>query len=647
MKKWHTVLWVVFVALALGSGISFWRYKGAHEISVATVNGKEICFAKFRRALGDINTRLNMLRPYAKLYGLSEAALFRNILGMGSPEEVALDSCVRDTLLDQVVNDFDIRIASVVFKEELVKSMPEGLTDDKGYINMDVYQNYLSRLSMTPHEFEEYRLAELKREVIQKSINNAYYLPKFAVREAYEAKNIKKRFFILYLPFSRFLKESEQIVIDDKALKQHYEQQKESYRIPEKRKVRYWTATPEDYEQKVVVEDEAIKHFYERNKSSLFRISPKIKVQHILFSVENGKAANVIQEKANKVLKEIKTSPTKFTEFAQKYSDSATAKSGGVIDFFGRGTHDKLFEDAAFKLNVPGEISQVVRTKRGFEIIQLVERKKAEEKPLEIVRDEIIKTLRIKKAVASLRADLETMMHNARTDVSMLDAFVKKNLLEEKASEWLTQKDGAHDNLNGMLAQKVFASIKKQQQCGYFMHEKKYVVFLLAETQKSIIPGIDEVKESVISDYKKQQAENNSNKLILQIKADVLNKKNTLDRIAEKYDLKIVKTDMVSPVDKEIEGIKNSGQLVNKLFVLSDQSQILQYSNDHDCYLAQLIDKESVVSDDFEKEKDKIAQNKKTSEKTMLSGTFIASLQRIATIEVDKKVLTKTAAMRD
>ncbi len=646
MKKWHTVLWVVFAALALGSGFSIMRYKSPSD-GIGNVNGEKITFGEFRRALGEINARLNMLRPYAKVYGLSEEALIRDVLGMGSPEDVAIDTCVREKLIDQVVSDFNVSIATGVFKEELVRSMPDGVTDQQGYINMDVYQNYLTRLSMTPLEFEENKGNELKREVVQRFMGNAFYLPQFAVRDAYEVNNLKKSFVVVHLPFNRFLQESEKESVDEKALKEYYEANKEVYRTPERRKLRYWSISPDDYAQKVVVDDETIKNFYERNKTALYRISPKIKVRRIVCALQKGKPGTEAHVKAQKVLQEAKSTPNNFAELAKKYSDDVTAKSGGVVDFFGRGTHDKAFEDAAFKLNAPGELSSVIKTSKGFEIIQLVERKKAEEKPLELVKDEIVKSLRMKKAVSSLRADLEIMVHNARADVGALEAFVKQHQFEEKESDWLTTADGGKSDIKGMLAQKIFASVKKQQTYGYFMLENKYIIYLLAGTEKSAIPSLEQIKGAVVSDYREHQTESNMRKVVLQMKTDVFTKKMPLAAVAEKYNVKITKTGLISYSEAAVEGIEKENQLTHKLFNLSDVSQVLQHHHKRDYYLAQLIESAPFTAQEFEKEKNSIAKNLKMSGNRMYAGAFIASLQRTAKIEVDKKMITKTMSARD
>jgi hypothetical protein len=133
---------------------------------------------------------------------------------------------------------------------------------------------------------------------------------------------------------------------------------------------------------------------------------------------------------------------------------------------------------------------------------------------------------------------------------------------------------------------------------------------------------------------------------VLQIKADILNKKLSMEAAAAKLALGVNSTNLMSRID-ELGGIDKDNQLVNKMFTLTDASQVLQYRHNNDYYLAQLIETAPFSQQAFDQEKDKIAQNQKTNGVRMYAGGFIASLQRSAKIEVDMKMLSKTISMRD
>jgi peptidyl-prolyl cis-trans isomerase SurA len=63
-----------------------------------------------------------------------------------------------------------------------------------------------------------------------------------------------------------------------------------------------------------------------------------------------------------------------FATLAILYSQDGSARNGGELGFVGRGDLVPEFEAAAFKIK-KGEVSEVIETKFGFHIIQLVERR--------------------------------------------------------------------------------------------------------------------------------------------------------------------------------------------------------------------------------------------------------------------------------
>jgi len=63
-----------------------------------------------------------------------------------------------------------------------------------------------------------------------------------------------------------------------------------------------------------------------------------------------------------------------FATLAILYSQDGSARTGGELGFVGRGDLVPEFESAAFKIR-KGEVSEVIETKFGFHIIQLIERR--------------------------------------------------------------------------------------------------------------------------------------------------------------------------------------------------------------------------------------------------------------------------------
>ena len=106
----------------------------------------------------------------------------------------------------------------------------------------------------------------------------------------------------------------------------------------------------------------------------------KLKARHILIKLEAPTGGNEVNAspgenslaKATRIREEI-INGASFDSLARKYSDDpGTGAKGGDLGFFERRQMVKPFDEAVFKLKVD-EISEVVQTKFGYHIIQLVE----------------------------------------------------------------------------------------------------------------------------------------------------------------------------------------------------------------------------------------------------------------------------------
>lgn len=103
----------------------------------------------------------------------------------------------------------------------------------------------------------------------------------------------------------------------------------------------------------------------------------RVQVAHILIG-ETKDDGHLDREKllsqAKEIQKQIKAGAD-FAEMAKKYSaDTGTAKNGGVLPWFGVGEMVAPFEQGAFALSEPGEVSDLVETRFGFHLIKLIEK---------------------------------------------------------------------------------------------------------------------------------------------------------------------------------------------------------------------------------------------------------------------------------
>ncbi len=103
----------------------------------------------------------------------------------------------------------------------------------------------------------------------------------------------------------------------------------------------------------------------------------QICASHILLRIGQQATAKETQElyaRASQLQAELRAGAD-FAAYALKFSDDKNAPDG-KLGCFSRGELEQAFEDAAFKLK-EGEVSGVVRTRFGFHIIKLTDRRAA------------------------------------------------------------------------------------------------------------------------------------------------------------------------------------------------------------------------------------------------------------------------------
>lgn len=158
------------------------------------------------------------------------------------------------------------------------------------------------------------------------------------------------------------------------------------------------------------VSEEDIKKNYEENKDA-YKEPEQVNAAHILVRVKEGVSEKEDKEtlaKAEGLLKKIKEGAD-FSQLAKDNSDCPSSSKGGELGYFSRGQMVPEFEDAAFKLKV-GEVSGIVKTKFGYHIIKILDKKEAKQKEFAEVKEEIEQKLtkeKQKSAFDSYTKDLK------------------------------------------------------------------------------------------------------------------------------------------------------------------------------------------------------------------------------------------------
>ncbi len=198
--------------------------------------------------------------------------------------------------------------------------------------------------------------------------------------------------------------------------------------------------------------DKELMAFYNKNKKAQFTYPEQIRASHILIGAnlddikeklkseklsnpQKEKRAmqeiNKAKEKASGILKQIKANPSKFEEFAKKYSDDpSSAAKGGDLGFFSKNDMVPEFSKVAFSLT-PGKISDLVTTYYGFHIIKVSDRKTSGIMPFQEVKSDISKYLVDTQKMELLQKIIESSKKSAK--IVYIDSSYDPDKIEQEA----------------------------------------------------------------------------------------------------------------------------------------------------------------------------------------------------------------------
>jgi len=163
----------------------------------------------------------------------------------------------------------------------------------------------------------------------------------------------------------------------------------------------------------IITSHEDVVKYYNDHKSEFVRPETVV-LREIFVSTENKPAADVpaLRKKAENLRDRVQKIGDDFGELAKRFSDSPTAAQSGQLGTFERKQLDPNIADKVFGLN-RGQMTDVVETKNGFEVLQVQERYQAGEQPLDKVEGEITNHLYEQRMEPELRKYLTTLRQDS------------------------------------------------------------------------------------------------------------------------------------------------------------------------------------------------------------------------------------------
>jgi peptidyl-prolyl cis-trans isomerase SurA len=156
------------------------------------------------------------------------------------------------------------------------------------------------------------------------------------------------------------------------------------------------------------ISKDEIQKYYDEHKAEFMR-PEQVALRSIEVNTAGKDEAEVaeLRKKADTARKRIMDGED-FGEIAKRYSDGSTAKQGGYLGEYKRGELSKELEDTVFKMK-RNDLTEVMETKQGFLIMQVLEHYDEGEQSLPKVENEIEGKLYNQRLEPALREYLKTL----------------------------------------------------------------------------------------------------------------------------------------------------------------------------------------------------------------------------------------------
>jgi peptidyl-prolyl cis-trans isomerase SurA len=158
----------------------------------------------------------------------------------------------------------------------------------------------------------------------------------------------------------------------------------------------------------ITVSDEEVNKYYEAHKAEFVR-PEQVALREIVVSTEGKKPEELpdLKKKADTALKRVQDGED-FGEIAKRLSDGSTKSQGGLLGVYKRGELSKELEDKVFQMK-RNQLTDVMETRQGYLILQVLEHYDEGEQSLPKVKNEIMDKLYSQRMEPAMREYLKTL----------------------------------------------------------------------------------------------------------------------------------------------------------------------------------------------------------------------------------------------
>ena len=625
--KWSLAIVVVsFILLYIPSFLRDGAGAAGNNSVVADVEGREITAQEFRRVYQQ------QMQAYRQSYGgnvderlLKQLGIDQRIVQQMIQEEASLAEADR---LGITASDAEVR--------ERILALP-AFQENGQFIGDARYRQILQMQNppMRPADFEDQVRRGIVAEKLQAALTGWITVSDADVQQEFKKRNEKVKLAVVNFPADKF---REGLQATDAEIAKFFEDHKESFRVGEKRKVRYLTVDQDAMRQKVTVTGHQIEQYYNDNIQQ-YSTPEQVRASHILLKTE-GKDESAVRTQAQDLIAQLKKGAD-FAELAKKYSqDEGSAKKGGDLDYFPRGQMVKEFDDVAFKLK-PGEMTdEPVKSQFGYHIIKVVDRKPATQKSLADVRGQIEDQLKWEQAQAEAQKLADQIASELKKPADFDRVARDHGLRAGETGFFLPDEPIAGIGMAPAVGQQAF-QMKQGEVSEPIRTPQGFAFITVTGKQDPYIPKLDEVKTRVREDVLKQKAIDAARQKAAAVGAQM--RSGDFDKAAKAADLEVKTTDLIAR-GAPIGDAGVSPALEDKAFSLPAGAVSDAIVTDNGAAIVKVLERKDVDPAEFAKQKESLRGQLLNERKQKFFAAYMAKARQRMKININRDTIAQITA---
>lgn len=428
VKGWLGVVILIMISIPFALfGLQNYT-SGGSETPIAEVGDYKIYQAELN------NAYQNRVAQLKEQYGDQYSA---DLFNEEAVRQESLNRLVQDQLVLQTVAD-DGYVASNKAVLDIISKLDAFQKD--GQFDKATYEQLLQARGLTTASFVENVRSGIEREQFIGALVGTTSIDSSEIEEFYRLTNQTRDIKYLSLPITSVIAD---IAVTEEEIQENYAENEHLYKTPEEASIDYVELSLAKLMLEVEPTEEELLAFYESEQQS-FAVVGHRRVSHMLFEAPVGTPEVESEGKrtqAELVLSRLKQGEN-FATLAKELSDDiGSAKTGGDLGIITDGMMGDEFETALASLN-EGEVSEVIQTIYGFQIIKLTSKESDRVQPYEAVKDKVSELFRTNIAGEKFYQIAERFAELSFENPDSLDPLVDELGLTIKFQAGVTQTNG-------------------------------------------------------------------------------------------------------------------------------------------------------------------------------------------------------------